>query len=66
MLDVAQSAQDLNSSAHTQNSPPKLRIFHKELASHKEWLRRAQEAVEMLCKWLGTNNPREREVEYLL
>jgi hypothetical protein len=39
MLDTTQSAQDLNSSAHTQNSPPNSRIFHKGLGSHKEGLR---------------------------
>jgi hypothetical protein len=46
--------------AHTQNSPPKPRILHKGLRSHKEWMGRAQEVVGMLCKWLGTSNPREK------
>jgi hypothetical protein len=35
VLDAAQSAQSLNSSAHTQNSPPNSRIFHKGLALTK-------------------------------
>jgi hypothetical protein len=60
MLDTAQSAQGLNSSAHTQISPPKPRILHKGLRSHKECLGRAQEAVERVCKWSGTSNPQER------
>jgi hypothetical protein len=38
MLDTAQSVQGLNSSAHTENSPPNSRIFHKGLGSHKERL----------------------------
>jgi hypothetical protein len=46
--------------AHTQNSPPNTRILHKGLGSHKEWLGRAQEAVEILCRWSGTSNPWER------
>jgi hypothetical protein len=46
--------------AHTQISPPNTRIFHKVLGSHKEWLGRAQEAVERVCKWLVISNPRER------
>jgi hypothetical protein len=46
--------------AHTQNSPPKPRILHKGLISHKEWLGRSQVDVEILCKWLGTSNPWER------
>jgi hypothetical protein len=40
--------------AHTQISPPDTRILHKGLGSHKEWLGRAQEVIEMLCKWSGT------------
>jgi hypothetical protein len=47
----------LNSSAHTQISPPKPRILYKGLRSNKEWLGRAQEAVERVCKWSGTSNP---------
>jgi hypothetical protein len=47
--------------AHTQISPPNTRILYKGLGSHKEWLGRAQEAIEMLCKWPGTSNPWERE-----
>jgi hypothetical protein len=46
--------------AHTQNSPPNTRILHKWLGSHKEWLGRAQEVVERLCKWSGTSKPREK------
>jgi hypothetical protein len=57
MLDIAQSAQGLKSSAHTRNSPPNSRIFHKGLRSHKERLRGAQEAIRRLCKWSGTSNP---------
>jgi hypothetical protein len=38
MLDASQSAQGLNLSEHTQNSPPNSKIFHKRLGSHKEWL----------------------------
>jgi hypothetical protein len=45
--------------AHTQISSPNTRIIHKGLGSHKEWLGRAQEVIEMLCIWLGTSNPRE-------
>jgi hypothetical protein len=32
--------------AHTQISPSNTRILHKELGSHKEWLKRAQEALK--------------------
>jgi hypothetical protein len=46
--------------AHTQISPPNTRIIHIGLGSHKEWLGRAQEAVERVGKWLGSSNPRER------
>jgi hypothetical protein len=46
--------------ADTQISPPNTRILHKGLGSHKEWLGRAQEVVERVCKWSGTSNPRER------
>jgi hypothetical protein len=46
--------------AHTQNSPPNTRILHKGLGSHKELLGRAQEDVEILCKWSGTRNTWER------
>jgi hypothetical protein len=60
MLDAAQSAQGLNSSAHTLNSSPKPIIVHKGLGSHKECLGRAQEAVEIVCKWSGTNYPWDR------
>jgi hypothetical protein len=60
MLDTNQSAQGLNSSAHTQISPPKPRIIHKGLRSHIEWLGGTQDAVERLCKWSGTSNPWER------
>jgi hypothetical protein len=38
MLNVVQSAQGLNSSAHTQNSPPNSRIFYKDLyLTKKDW-----------------------------
>jgi hypothetical protein len=60
VFEAAQIAQALNSSAHTQNSPPNSRIFQQRLGSHKERLGRAQEAVKRLCKWLGTSKPRER------
>jgi hypothetical protein len=60
MLNVVQSAQGLNSSAYTQISPPKPRILYRGLRSHKECLGRAQEAIERVCKWSGTGNPRER------
>jgi hypothetical protein len=60
MLDATQSAQGLNSNAHTKNSPPNIIIFHKGIGSHKEWMERAQEAVEILYKWLETSNPQEK------
>jgi hypothetical protein len=46
MLDVVQSAQGLNSSAHTQNTPPNSRIFHKGLGSHKERLGELKRLLE--------------------
>jgi hypothetical protein len=46
--------------ARTQISPPNTRILHKGLGSHKEWLGRAQEAIERLWKCSGTSNPSER------
>jgi hypothetical protein len=33
--------------SHTQISPPNTRILYKGLGSYKEWLGRAQEAIEI-------------------
>jgi hypothetical protein len=60
MIDLDQSAQGLNSSAHTQNSPPNSRILHEGHGSHKERLGRAQDVIKRLFKQLGTNNPQEK------
>jgi hypothetical protein len=60
VLDTTQSAQGLNSSAHTQNSPRNSRIFHLRLESHKEMLGRVQEAIERLFKRSEISNPQER------
>jgi hypothetical protein len=46
MIDRVQSAQGLNSSAHTQNPPPNSRIFHKRLGSHKERLGELKRMLE--------------------
>jgi hypothetical protein len=45
--------------AHTQISPPNAKILYKGLGSHKEWLGRAQEAIERVRKW-SASNPRQR------
>jgi hypothetical protein len=45
VLDVAQSAQGLGLVLTTQISPSNSRVLHLRLGSHKERLRRAQEAV---------------------
>jgi hypothetical protein len=58
MLDVTQSAQGLNSSAHTQNSPPNLRIFHKGLRSHKE---RLGELKKLLKDYANGQEPATHE-----
>jgi hypothetical protein len=60
VLDTTQSAQGLGLVLTTQMSQSNSRILHLRLGSHKERLGRAQEAVERLCKWLGTNNPWEK------
>jgi hypothetical protein len=60
VLDATQSDQGLGLVLTTQVSPSNSRILHLRLRSHKERLGWAQEAVERLCKWSGTSNPRER------
>jgi hypothetical protein len=59
VLDAAQSAQDLGLVLTTQISPSNSRILHIKLGSHKERLRRAQEAVKRLCNHSGTSSPWE-------
>jgi hypothetical protein len=59
VLDVAQSAQGIELVLTTQISPPNSRILHLRLGSHKERLRRAQEAVKRLWKRSGTSYPWE-------